>query len=288
MFILSSRARVAPGITTLLDRPGESSELPVKSVKRPSALTLETATFFNIFACALSAWTFIRTAAKIRKGAADQFDNYILRALRRPENPAIPRGPGWLSPAAQEITALGSGANLSLASGIAAGFLCLNRRFRATGFLVASLGSGLLLSRLLKNYFVRNRPTVVPHLTYFDPESFPSGHSMGAALVYLTLGGLLSRQTRSLFDKVYFLSTASALALLVGVSRIYLGVHYPSDVLAGWAAGSLWSGACAQLAHLLQRKGTVERPVEILAGPVSDDGGDAPEFNNGLSPSPNP
>ena len=140
MFIPSSRARVAPGITALLDRRGESSELPVKSVKRPSALTLETATFLNFFACALCAWTFIRTAAKIRKGAADQFDNYILRALRRPESPAIPRGPRWLLPAAQEITALGSGANLSLASGIAVGFHSL-RRFRAAGFLVASLST---------------------------------------------------------------------------------------------------------------------------------------------------
>lgn len=85
--------------------------------------------------------TAIRLAAKIRKGAADQSDNYILRALRRPESPAIPRGPRWLLPAAQEITALGSGANLSLASGIAVGFLSLNRRFRAAGFLVASLST---------------------------------------------------------------------------------------------------------------------------------------------------
>ena len=107
---------------------------------------------------------------------------------------------------------------------------------------------------------------MVPRLTYFDPESFPSGHSMGSALVYLTLGGIISRQTRSLVGKIYFLSTASTLALLVGATRIYLGVHYPSDVLAGWAAGSLWSSACTQAARWLQRKGTVERPSEISMG----------------------
>jgi undecaprenyl-diphosphatase len=182
--------------------------------------------------------------------------------MRRPESAAIPRGPKWLPEVAQDVTALGSGANLSLASGIAVGFLSLNRRFRAAGFLIASLGSGLLLSRLLKNYFVRKRPTAVPHLTHFDPESFPSGHSMGSALVYLTLAGIISRQTKSLAAKAYFLSMAMLLTLLVGTSRIYLGVHYPSDVLAGWAAGSLWSTACTLAARWLQRKGTVEPPVE--------------------------
>ena len=106
------------------------------------ALTPETTTFLNIFVGALSAWTFIRLATKIRKGATDQVDNYILRALRRPENSAIPRGPRWLPQAAQDITTLGSGANLSLAAGIAIGFLFLNRRFRAGGFLIASLGAG--------------------------------------------------------------------------------------------------------------------------------------------------
>ncbi|MBV8227981.1 MAG: phosphatase PAP2 family protein [Verrucomicrobia bacterium] len=71
---------------------------------------------------------------------------------------------------------------------------------------------------------------------------------------------MISRQIKTWVDKIYFLSTASALALLAGATRIYLGVHYPSDVLAGWAAGSLWSTACIQAARWLQRKGTVEQP----------------------------
>jgi undecaprenyl-diphosphatase len=113
-------------------------------------LTTETATFLNIFVGALCAWTFVRLGAKIRKGGTDSVDSYILRALRRPENSAIPRGPEWLPPVAQDITALGSGANLTLAAGIVVGFLLLNRRIRAAGFLIASLGSGLLLSRCLR------------------------------------------------------------------------------------------------------------------------------------------
>jgi undecaprenyl-diphosphatase len=121
------------------------------------------------------------------------------------------------------------------------------------------------MCRILKELFVRSRPTVVPPLTHFDPESFPSGHSIGSALVYLTLGGVISRQVKGSIAKFYFLSVALSITLLVGISRLYLGVHYPSDVLAGWAAGSLWSSACTEAARWLQRRGIVEPPA---AAPV--------------------
>jgi undecaprenyl-diphosphatase len=146
----------------------------------------ETATFLELCIAACCGWIFIRLAAKVKGGATKELDETILQMLRHRDNPAIPRGPKWLYQAFHDITSLGSGTNLTLASGIAVGFLCLRRRFRAAGFLIVSLGSGLMLSYLLKNFFIRERPTVVPRLTHFDPGSFPSGHSMGAALVYLT------------------------------------------------------------------------------------------------------
>jgi undecaprenyl-diphosphatase len=220
----------------------------------------ETATFLNLCIAACCGWIFLRLVSKMQGGATKRLDEYVLRILRHKDNPALPRGPRWLPQVSQDVTSLGSGTNLTLASGIAVGFLCLQRRFRAAGFLIVSLGSGLMLSHLLKNFFLRERPTVVPHLTHFDPGSFPSGHSMGAALVYLTLGGIISRQTRRLLSKAYFLSVALVLTVSVGISRLYLGVHFPSDVLAGWAIGSLWSTMCTQTARWLQRGGTVEPP----------------------------
>jgi undecaprenyl-diphosphatase len=226
-----------------------------------SPLTPEATVFLEVFLVAGCFWTFVKLAGKIRKGGTDEIDNEILLALRRPENPAIPIGPSWLPEMARDVTALGSGVDLTLASTTLVGYLCLNRRFRAAGYLIASVGSGLLLCRLLKELFVRRRPTAVAPLTHFDPESFPSGHSMGSAVVYLTLGGIISRQFEGWVTKVYFLSVALIITLLVGLSRLYLGVHYPSDVLAGWAAGSLWSSACSQTARWLQRQGAVEPPA---------------------------
>jgi len=226
------------------------------------ALTVETTTLLHLFFGAVCAWLLLKTVPKVYKGRLEAIDNHVLRSLRRPEDLSIPIGPKWLPRAAKDITALGSGTNLTIATGILVGFLCLNRRFRAAGFLLSSLGSGLLLCQSLKGFFARRRPTVVPHLAHFDPASFPSGHSMGAALVYLTSGSIISRQVTGSLAKTYFLSMAVVLALVVGVSRVYLGVHYPSDVLAGWAAGSLWSSACAQAARWLQRQGSVEAPTE--------------------------
>src|SRR6202008_2839699 len=156
------------------------------------ALTTETTTLLHLFFGAACAWILVKSVPKIYKGRLERIDNHLLRALRRPENLAVPIGPKWMSQAAKDVTALGSGTNLTIATGILPGFLCLNPRFRATGFLLGSLGSGLLLCQSLKGFFARRRPEVVPHLVHFDPASFPSGHSMGAALVYLTSGSIVS------------------------------------------------------------------------------------------------
>ncbi len=245
--------------------------------RSPLQPVTETVTFLPLFLAACCGWIFLTLAGKIARKGTVELDQAILLTCRRKENLEIPRGPEWLYTSFRDITSLGSGTQLTLASAITVGFLCLQRRFRAAGFLVVSLGSGLVTSYLLKNFFLRERPTFVPRLTTFDRASFPSGHSMGAALVFLTLGGIVSRQTRSLLSKAYFLSVAVVLSVLVGISRIYLGVHFPSDVLAGWAVGSFWSALCTQIARWLQRGGAVESPgasieqsiPEGLSEPVS-------------------
>src|SRR5262249_44576114 len=101
----------------------------------------------------------------------------------------------------------------------------------------------------------------VPHLAAVRSPSFPSGHSMLSAVVYLTLGALLARNTSEWNLRLYFLGVALLLTILVGLSRIYLGVHYPTDVLAGWAAGLAWALVCELVAQRLQRRGVVSEPA---------------------------
>jgi undecaprenyl-diphosphatase len=109
----------------------------------------------------------------------------------------------------------------------------------------------LIISIVLKDAFARPRPQLVPHLSYVTSYSFPSGHSMLSAIVYLTLGTLLSRLVKPLKIKMYIIGIALLLTFLVGISRVYAGVHYPTDVLAGWAAGLTWALVCLLAAHQL-------------------------------------
>jgi undecaprenyl-diphosphatase len=204
---------------------------------------------------------FYRLAGAVRAGRTQHLDEQILRSLRDPDDPSRTIGPPWAGEVGRDLTALGGVACLCLITAAVAGFLLLTRKYAALAFLLLAIGGGLLLSTLLKSAFDRPRPDVVPHLSYVGTSSFPSGHSMLSAVVYLTLGSLLARLVEPVRLKVYFLVVALLLSFLVGSSRVYLGVHYPSDVLAGWCAGLAWAVLCWLLARYLQRRGTVETPL---------------------------
>jgi undecaprenyl-diphosphatase len=207
-------------------------------------------------------WCFIEIADEVLEGETQRFDERVIRALRRPDDPSMPIGPPLLAESARDLTALGGVAVLVLLIGVVAIFLAMERKYRVLVLvLVASIG-GLLLSTLLKHVVQRERPSVVPHLSITMSSSFPSGHSILSAVVYLTLGVLLARTVKSTSTRVFIIVVASFLAILVGLSRIFLGVHYPTDVLAGWMAGLVWAVLCLLVAKALQRLGIVEQPGE--------------------------
>ena len=115
------------------------------------------------------------------------------------------------------------------------------------------------MESLLKLGFARPRPELVSHLVNVNSFSFPSGHATMATITYLTLGVLLARVQKRRHMKLYLLAVASILALLVGFTRVYLGVHWPTDVIAGWCVGTAWALGCWLLATWLQDRGTFER-----------------------------
>jgi undecaprenyl-diphosphatase len=205
------------------------------------------------------AWAFLALADEVMEGGTQKLDDRILRALRRPDDPATPVGPPWLAEVGRDVTALGGVTVIALVTGTVAGFLLLDRKYAATAFVLTAAGSGFALSAALKGVFRRPRPEVVPHLMPAHYSSFPSGHSMMSAVVYLTLGALVARLVARRRLRFYVLAVAVMLTGMVGVSRVYMGVHYPSDVLAGWCAGLVWASLCWLIERRLQRRGAIER-----------------------------
>jgi undecaprenyl-diphosphatase len=205
---------------------------------------------------------FSALAYEVRTGATQGLDESILRDLRRVDDPATPVGPAWVEDTARDVTALGGYSVLILLVTMVAGFLRLHGKRGEMRFLLISAISGYLVGMGLKEYFVRPRPTVVPQLELAYQSSFPSSHSMMSAIIYLTLGVLLTQFAGNLPRfRIYFLLCALLLTGLVGTSRVYLGVHYPTDVLAGWIAGLVWANLCALVAAWLQRRGAIEEEI---------------------------
>lgn len=197
-----------------------------------------------ILATACAMLVFVKVAAEVAEGDTRAVDAAILMALRSPANPADPLGPRWLQELARDITGLGGPGVLALLVMATVVFLLLARKRRTALFVAMATGSGALVSSLLKELFNRPRPDLVPHGAYVYATSFPSGHAMLSAVVYLTLGTLVARLVAGRWLKLYVMGVAAMLSGLIGVSRVYLGVHWPSDVVAGWAGGAMWALAC--------------------------------------------
>lgn len=224
---------------------------------------IEIAVLASIFLAVVGLWMFGWLAEEVVEGDTRHFDERFLIALRTPGNLAVPIGPHWTLQVARDLTAFGSAVGIGIVTAVVAGYLGLQRRFGLLAFVLASVLTGTLLSLILKELFNRPRPQVVPHLTDISSASFPSGHSMMSSIAYLTMAALLARVVPDVKTKLYFFVVAVVLTGLIGSSRLYLGVHFPSDVLAGWCIGCTWAIICSLTAHFLSRNTAVPYAEEL-------------------------
>ncbi len=207
-----------------------------------------------LLVAALGALGFLAIAEDVAEGETRALDFAVLRTLRVDGRPHELVGPQWLHLAATDITALGSVAVLSLVILLAFALLACLRRWTEGVLLLAGAGGGLIISQALKRVFERERPDMAYRAVEAVNASFPSGHAMLSAVVFLTLGVLAARFSDLRRIKVLAVGAAVLVSLLVGMSRVYLGVHWASDVLAGWCVGAAWAMACWLVAFFVQRR----------------------------------
>lgn len=210
---------------------------------------------FIMLGMVLSLFLFIVIADAVAAGETLSYDNKILLLFRNPENSSLPLGSERIQYIVRDITALGSSTLLIIITLFVVLYLALQKASRSIIYvLFAAIGGGVLV-QILKHLFARQRPDIVSHLVSEISMSFPSGHSAMSAVVYLSLAVLLSRIEKSHKTRIFLISAALIITLLVGLSRIYLGVHYPTDVLAGWMIGLFWALLCWFIASIIEKRG---------------------------------
>jgi undecaprenyl-diphosphatase len=218
---------------------------------------------------AVGAWAFLELSDDVAEGDTARFDAWVAALLREGEGArpgGRPVGPDWLLTAAIDLTALGGATVLFLVVVVTAAFFALRRDYRAMLLVLLCTALGQVINSGLKAWFSRERPESHLHLVEVTTASFPSGHAMMSAVTYLTLGAVLSSMATQRRVKVFVFAVAVLLSVLVGFTRVYLGVHHVTDVFAGWAAGLTWALACWLLAYWLQSQGVL-RPFRTRGGP---------------------
>lgn len=206
---------------------------------------IEARMLLAFLAIVLAVLGFAALAAEAREGDIFRIDRILLLAFRAPDHLDTPIGPRWVREAARDVTALGGFTVLTLISVCATSMLLVHRRRLQAAVFAGTVIAAQIAATLLKQTVDRARPDLVPHLDLVYSASFPSGHAMMAPVVYLTLAAVLAAGERPRAAKVLLLGGAGLVVVAVGISRVYLGVHWPTDVLGGWALGSAIALAAA-------------------------------------------
>jgi len=205
----------------------------------------------------VGSYFFIKVAVEVRDGSTQRFDDAVMHWIAAHQTPLFAN-------AFRELTMLGTGIVVIVMTGISAIFLwCTRHRYSAVLLLASTVG-GVVLNSLLKMMFDRPRPQVFEWGTHAMTSSFPSGHAMSSAIVYTTVAYLSARLQKRRWARWLTMIAALILVVLVAGSRVYLGVHYPSDILAGVLVGLAWAGFCMATLEAAQRFAVKPEPQVAL------------------------
>lgn len=207
----------------------------------------------------LGSCAFVALAYEVSHGKTQHFDEAVIRSIREDGKLSEFLEKDSVKEIIRDVTALGGHIVLLLSVAAVAAFLRLDGKKGDARFVIGAALSGYVLGTGLKAFFARPRPNVVPLWQHVRDSSFPSGHAMMSAIIYLTFAVILSRLSVSTPRlRSYFVVVALLLTGLIGTSRVFMGVHYPTDVLAGWTVGVVWATLCWLIARRLQRRGMLE------------------------------
>ncbi len=230
------------------------TEEPKLSRDRSTGNWLELTPLVTLLVLSGLAFAFMRLADEIVEGDLEAFDRAIILIFRDPNDHAALIGPAWLPEMVRDVTSLGSVAVLTMVVLIAVGVFAIRRMWAETALVLGSAIGGQMVASVLKLSFNRARPDLIDNAPQVFTASFPSAHAMLSAVIYLTIGALLARHAPSRALRIYFVAVAVVLTVAIGVSRIMLGVHWPSDVLGGWCVGTAWALACWTISIWLERR----------------------------------
>lgn len=225
-----------------MPRNAETDNAHLQRLDRFDAATIPRALPVALTVVVITWGAFEVLATRLRDSAED-LDHQIVFLLRDPRDHAQMIGPRALEEVMRDFTALGGYAVLTVTIVAFAVFQRLqNGPSHCRFFLITTIG-GYLCSMLMKKTVGRDRPAIVPHLSHVETSSFPSTHSMMSAITWLTIGVMLSQHSDHPAIRRLLTLLPLLLAFSVGISRVFMGVHFPTDVLAGWTAGLLWTWA---------------------------------------------
>lgn len=238
------------------ERPANSEGPRPANISRQPFVRREARLIIAFIIVAVALLVVVRLGSEIREDGTSGFDTWALLSLRQPGNLGVPIGPAWLQPVFVDITALGGVTALTLLTVSVVGYLLVAKKWLNAALIATATISGSLIGQTLKLSFARARPTIVPHFVEIHSLSFPSGHATNSAVVFLTLGSMLAQVQDTRSTRIYVVAIAILLTILIGISRVYNGVHWPTDVIAGWAIGGSWALFWWVIAYRMTRSGS--------------------------------